>query len=86
MISYLYVHVDKHQRMRVPKNILHNQQKDKTVGLFDMIHSKFTQLGHGYHGAAIQRFRYHMDDAKWISIEPIVMGKVVVSNTCPEVK
>ena len=71
--------------MRVPKNIFHNQPKDNTAGLFNMIHSKFTKLGHGYHGAPIQRFQYHMDDAKWISIEPIVMGKVVVSNTCPEV-
>ena len=72
--------------MRVPKNLFHNQQKDNTVGLFDMIHSKFTRLGHGYHGAPIHHFQYHMDDAKWTSIEPIIMGKVVVSNTCPEVK
>ena len=71
--------------MRVPKNIFRNQPKDNAAGLFNMIHSKFTKLGHGYHGAPIQRFQYNMDDAKWISIEPIVMGKVVVSNTCPEV-
>ena len=79
------MNLDKQQRMRVPKNIFRNQPKDNTAGLFNMIHSKFTKLGHGYHGAPIQRFQYHMDDAKWISIEPIVMGKVVVSNTCPEV-
>ena len=71
--------------MRVPKNIFRNQPKDNAAGLFNMIHSKFTKLGHGYHGAPIQRFQYHMEDAQWISIEPIVMGKVVVSNTCPEV-
>ena len=71
--------------MRVSKNIFRNQPKDNAAGLFNMIHSKFNKLGHGYHGAPIQRFQYHMDDAKWISIEPIVMGKVVVSNTCPEV-
>ena len=79
------MNLDKQQRMRVPKNIFRNQPKENTAGLFNMIHSKFTKLGHGYHGAPIQRFQYHMDDAKWISIEPIVMGKVVVSNTCPEV-
>ena len=79
------MNLDKQQRMRVPKNIFRNQPKDNAASLFNMIHSKFTKLGHGYHGAPIQRFQYHMEDAQWISIEPIVMGKVVVSNTCPEV-
>ena len=82
----MYIYLDKQQRTRAQGTLHHNQPKDNTVGLFEMIHSKFTQFGHGYHGAPIQNFRYHMDDAKWISIEPIVMGKVVVSNTCPEVK
>ena len=86
LIGYFYIHLDKQQRMRVPNNIFHDQQTDNSAGLFEMIHSKFTKLGHGSHGAPIHRFRYHMDDAKWISIEPIAMGKVVGSNTCPEVK
>ena len=58
---------------------------EEKVSLFDIIHSKFFGLGHGLHGAPIKDFRYHLDEARWISIEPLLMGKVVVSNTCSKV-
>ena len=58
---------------------------DDKVSLFDIIHSKFFGLGHGLHGAPIKDFKYHLDQARWISIEPVLMGKVVVSNTCSKV-
>ena len=56
------------------------------LGLFNTIHAKFVELGHGFHGAPINDFKYHLDQARWLYIEPILMGKVVVSNTCSEVR
>ena len=58
---------------------------EEKASLFDIIHSKFFELGHGLHGAPIKDFRYHLDQARWISVEPVLMGKVVVSNTCSKV-
>ena len=61
------------------------KKKGWTRSLFDTIHAKFVELGNGFHGAPIKDFKYHLDQAKWIHIEPILMGKVVVSNTCSKV-
>ena len=58
---------------------------ESLVALFDLIQAKFVEMGHGFHGAPVQDFRYHMDEARWIQIEPHTMGKVVVSNTCSKV-
>ena len=43
------------------------------------------ELGQGYHGAPVYHFEYHMEEARWIHIQPMTLGKVVVSNTCPQV-
>ena len=67
------------------KRTISSKIKDNTLGLFDIIHSKFVELGQGYHGAPVYYFQYHMEDARWIHIQPMALGKVVVSNTCPQV-
>ena len=67
------------------RRILTPKSSDNTLGLFDIIHSKFVQLGQGYHGSPVHHFQYHMEEARWIHIQPLTLGKVVVSNTCPKV-
>ena len=67
------------------KRTFSSETKDNSLGLFDILHSKFVELGQGYHGAPVYYFQYHMEDARWIHIQPMALGKVVVSNTCPQV-
>ena len=67
------------------KTTFSSNKKDYSFGLFNTIHSKFVELGQGYHGAPVYHFQYHMEDARWIHIQPMALGKVVVSNTCPQV-
>ena len=74
------------RNFRVSRRFSNPNSKEKSRNLFDIIHEKFIELGHGYHGAPVQYFKYHMDKARWIHIEPLSMGKVVVSNTCSQVR
>ena len=80
-----FAYEEETQNQHFLRRILTPKHKDNTLGLFDVIHSKFVELGQGYHGAPVHHFQYHMDEARWVHIQPMTLGKVVVSNTCPKV-